>query len=321
MNEKYIFSKKKEISPKEVWNLEPQFSKWFETLEGKEYLEEILGIKIASIETEKQVGKYRLDVYAIEEETGNAIIVENQYNTTDHSHLGQVITYAAGLSSNEHPIKHIVWISEESREEAESAVKWLNDVTNSSLNFFLLKPRIYSIGEDSHKIFDFEVVIKPNAFEKSLQKAMAGEKSISPLNDAYLDFWLGFDAYLVSHNISLKKVKARPQKWMFNTPAKNKNVFEIKKSSLGREIAYKFCIYDKELHLRLKEKEAELHKIFGNKHIIFNSDSNTSEWGFMVMSGIEFKESDNVNDYKAAYKYFVDMYKKAEEVQKELLEM
>ncbi|GHU31431.1 hypothetical protein FACS1894166_02870 [Bacilli bacterium] len=54
-----------------------------------------------SIEKEKGVGKYSADIVLKESYTNKTILIENQYGKTDHRHLGEIITYASGLSESE----------------------------------------------------------------------------------------------------------------------------------------------------------------------------------------------------------------------------
>jgi len=59
------------------------------------------------------------------------IFIENQLEMTDHSHLGQLINYAAGLGA-----EYVIWIVRDVREEHQQAVDWLNEHTDEQLNFF-----------------------------------------------------------------------------------------------------------------------------------------------------------------------------------------
>ncbi|BAW31207.1 conserved hypothetical protein [Methanothermobacter sp. MT-2] len=55
---------------------------------------------------------YRLDILAYESGTERKIVIENQFGTTNHKHLGQLITYIAGFNA-----EVVVWIAEDFKKE------------------------------------------------------------------------------------------------------------------------------------------------------------------------------------------------------------
>ena len=68
------------------------FTKWLSEPENLEQLSDEIGIGIELVQVEASVGRYSVDILAREENTGRKIIIENQLEMTDHSHLGQLIT-------------------------------------------------------------------------------------------------------------------------------------------------------------------------------------------------------------------------------------
>ncbi len=68
-------------------------------------LSDEIGIDITLVQTEVSVGKFNVDILAEEENTGRKIVIENQLESTDHDHLGKIITYASGFDA-----EIIVWI-------------------------------------------------------------------------------------------------------------------------------------------------------------------------------------------------------------------
>jgi hypothetical protein len=51
------------------------------------------------VATESPVGFYRTDILARSAATDEIIVIENQFGKTDHFHLGQLLTYAAGAGT------------------------------------------------------------------------------------------------------------------------------------------------------------------------------------------------------------------------------
>ena len=76
-------------------------------LDNADVLGEALGMDLEITEAEHPVGKCWLDLIGIDRRTGHRVIVENQLEGSDHGHLGQLITYAAGTDAD-----NIVWVTE-----------------------------------------------------------------------------------------------------------------------------------------------------------------------------------------------------------------
>ena len=122
-----------EIDVRELWAHEQyDFSNWLAKDENIEYLNDILGLTLTDVDKEAYVGPYRCDIVATDETSGIKVIIENQLESTNHDHLGKIITYASGLNA-----KVIVWIVSEAKEEHRAAIEWLNNNTVNDINFFL----------------------------------------------------------------------------------------------------------------------------------------------------------------------------------------
>jgi hypothetical protein len=109
---------------------------------------------------------------------------------TDHDHLGKIMTYLAGLN-----VKIIIWIARDFREEHRSAVRWLNDRTSDDYAFFAIKVKVVQIG-DSALAPVFEVLERPNEWERQLQEVARETQELSELGQKRLEFW---NHYLARH--------------------------------------------------------------------------------------------------------------------------
>ncbi len=172
----------RQVDLREVWPNEAQsFTPWLQT--HPEELGEVLGLEL-EFEKEKSVGAFSLDLFGTDLNTGKSVVVENQLERSDHSHLGQLLTYAGGLESGT-----IVWLAKEIRQEHRAALEWLNSVTNSETNFFGVEIKAIRIGDSAPAPW-LDLVVQPNSWSKSLKES-ASAVSESDRSRAYGEFWQG----------------------------------------------------------------------------------------------------------------------------------
>ena len=148
------------VRVRDVWPDEAQnFTPWLaQNIDG---LSDALGFDIEIEEREAPVGSFAVDLFGKEVGTGRAVIIENQLERTDHSHLGQLIAYAAGLEA-----KVVVWVSPEVRDEHKEAIHWLNSLTDD-IGFFAVELEVWRIG-DSLRAPRFNVVERPSGFQRQI---------------------------------------------------------------------------------------------------------------------------------------------------------
>lgn len=197
------------IDLRNVWASEAQgFTPWLAQEENLSLLADTVGLELELQATEQNVGPFRADIVCRDTITDNLVLIENQLERTDHSHLGQILTYAAGLNA-----VTIVWIAQRITDEHRAALDWLNEVTDSSINFFGLEIELWRIG-DSPVAPKFNVVSQPNDWTKTLTKARqnAGDE-MTPTKQIQLDYWQAFRDYLEQHKSTLKSQKPFPQYW------------------------------------------------------------------------------------------------------------
>ena len=153
---KNILSKLEEVDLKYYWKHEERdFTPWLSEEENIALLGETIGMDLEVIGKEESVGSYRADILCKDSSNGHFVVIENQLEQTDHKHLGQIATYAAGLNASS-----CIWIAKSFTEEHRAAIDWLNSISDDDHNFFAIEIKLYRIGE-SPLAPTFNVVANP----------------------------------------------------------------------------------------------------------------------------------------------------------------
>jgi hypothetical protein len=180
------------VGLREIWPDEAvQFTPWLAIPENLNLLGETLGMQLAAERTEAAVGAFSADIIARNTADNSVVVAENQLEQTDHTHLGQILTYLAGLDA-----KTVIWIARRIRDEHRAAVEWLNTNTTEIFRFFAVEVEFWKIGE-SLPAPRFNIVVKPNDWVK-LERAQQVQSSADSL--ALLAFWTGLKDWMWSHN-------------------------------------------------------------------------------------------------------------------------
>lgn len=171
------------VEARQVWAHEAlDFTPWL--LENVDVLSDLLGMDLVLDVAEHPVGGFRLDLKGYDEATGEVVIVENQLGRSDHSHLGQIITYAAGTDPTP-----IVWVATGFSEEHRAAIDWLNQRTDQRTRVFGVVIRVVQIG-NSVPAPNFELVAQPNDWEKEVKRAISTTSAVgSSASHRYRQFW------------------------------------------------------------------------------------------------------------------------------------
>ncbi|MGY1730280.1 DUF4268 domain-containing protein [Geodermatophilus sp. SYSU D01045] len=167
----------------EVWAHEAHvFTPWL--LDNADRLGDALGMELELTVNEHPVGDFFLDLLGHDLNTGETVIVENQLQKTDHGHLGQLLTYAAGVDD----VSNVVWVSPEFRPEHRAALDWLNNHTLPGRRFFGVQLSAVRIG-DSIPAPLFTVVSQPNDWVQSAKSAAQNQSAPGPKSALYQAFW------------------------------------------------------------------------------------------------------------------------------------
>lgn len=195
------------VDLRQYWKHEAlEFTKWLAEPDNVELLSDAVGIGIVVTQTEASVGRFNVDILAEEENTGRRIIIENQLEITDHSHLGQLITYAAGLEA-----EFVIWIVREVREEHRQAVDWLNEHTDEHISFYLVGIELWQI-ENSLPAPRFTVISRPNEWKRSVRTGSQGGE-LTDTKTKQLEFWQQLKEFASTYHPELKLRTPQPKHW------------------------------------------------------------------------------------------------------------
>lgn len=255
--------KLKEVELRNLWKHEQyDFSEWLSQNENIELLNDILGLTLTDMSKEVYVGSYRCDLVAVDESSGIKVIIENQLESSNHEHLGKIITYASGLDA-----QVVVWIVKNAKEEHRSAIEWLNNNTNSDINFFLIELHAYKIG-DSLPAPYFEIIEKPNDFIKN-NKVNGNKNELNKSQSERLIFWNRFNEILIDKGKPFNVRKATTDHW-----------YDVAIGSSSSHISIE--LINKEKHVRIGlymvDDKEYFDKLFANKDTIETQLGIKLEW-------------------------------------------
>lgn len=148
------------VPPREFWLHESRdFTPWL--AENLSLLAESLNMELAFEAREQSVGAFRADLVCRDKHDNSRVVIENQLTTSDHSHLGQVLTYAAGLQA-----VTVIWVAEEFRDEHRATLAWQNEITDERFSFFGVELRTWRTRTSEYQV-EFVIVSKPEDWTPS----------------------------------------------------------------------------------------------------------------------------------------------------------
>lgn len=196
------------VNPREIWKHEAlDFTQWLAKEDNISILCEELGLNLENVKPEVSAGRYNVDLVADDIDSKRKVIIENQLESTDHKHLGQIITYASA-----HDASIIIWIVTDYTEEHRQAIDWFNRNMSEGIRFFLIQIEVYKIG-DSSPAPKFNIICEPNNWGKTL-KSSEGGNSVSELKLLQKAFWDELKEYTHKHNSRVNFSRTpQPQHW------------------------------------------------------------------------------------------------------------
>ena len=250
--------KLEKIDLRTVWKNESgEFTPWLALEENLRILSDTIGIDLELHTQEQPVGPYSADILCKDTTTGGWVLIENQLEKTDHTHLGQLITYSAGLQA-----VTIIWIAAHITDEHRAALDWLNEITDDSFNFFGIEIELWRIG-NSPIAPKFNIVSQPNDWSKTLKQSR--NSMVANLSDTkrlQLEYWTAFRQFMEESKSKIKCPKPLPQHWMNHGVGRSgfvinsiASAWNSEKNVYEGEIRAEFIILDASKHFEAIAKQ------------------------------------------------------------------
>lgn len=188
------------VELRDIWpNEAADFTPWLTKEENLALLGETLGMGLELETQEIDVGDFQTGILCRDTVDSSRVLIESQLESTDHSHLGQILTYAAGFDAHT-----VIWIAKEFREEHCAALDRLNEITNENFQYFGIEVKVWQIG-DSARAPQFEIVSSPDDWiptvKRDTQPAASGEFSETQQQKK---FWTALRDYMVQKDSPIK---------------------------------------------------------------------------------------------------------------------
>jgi hypothetical protein len=191
-------SKIKRVPIREAFRHEAHhFTVWLET--NIEALSDELGFKLTVVEREKSVGSFNVDLLC-EDEFGNSVIIENQLERTDHTHLGQLLTYLVNLEA-----KTAIWVATEIRPEHQRVIDWFNTSTSTDLSFYAVQVEAVRIDDSPYAPL-FTIMAQPDEQSREIGEQ---KKDWAERHSKHKEFWAQFLSKLNTQSNLFSKISPR----------------------------------------------------------------------------------------------------------------
>jgi hypothetical protein len=248
---------------REVWASEPgSFTPWLAQPENLQFLAEALGMPgLELVGTEQTVDIFSADIVARAPDTGETVLIENQLERSDHTHLGQILTYAAGVDA-----AIIVWITRKFTEGHRAALDWLNTITNEKIAFFGVEVDAVKI-DNSIPAPRFVVVARPNEWTRKLQGASA-QSEATPDTIAFTRFWNGYDekARAIGAPLRIAPSQVKSSNYYVRMRSVGKTYLTAYRSVSSGAVGVYLAIFEdrsREIYEALLQNREQIEKLFG----------------------------------------------------------
>lgn len=205
------------VSLRNLWPGEAShFTPWL--AKNLDLLGRKLGMDLELEAVEVSAGDFSADIVARDLSTSRLVIIENQYGSTDHKHLGQLITYASVLKASV-----VVWVAETVRSEHKAAIDFLNQNLQESLSLYVIEASAIRI-DDSKPAFVLNVVSMPS--EATMRSVVP--QPMSETREKYRAFFQGLIDELRERRFTNARA-GQPQNW-YTFASENSRIFKYSTS-------------------------------------------------------------------------------------------
>ena len=269
------FGELKNVSLRDVWGHEANdFTPWL--AENMERLSKAIGVPMELEGTEVEVEQFSADIVARNPSDDSRVLIENQLEGSDHTHLGQILTYLAGVQA-----RTVVWIARNFHDSHRSAIRWLNDHTEEPFAFFAVRVRVVQIA-DSPLVPLFEVLERPSAWDRSVRETIDSDTS-----EFRRHFWTHYSEHYPEDGVPTRH--AGSSFWVWIESAELNLAPYLAKGSVGVWVRGRRRESAAEVRERILPWEEDLRDVLG-----VEIGEGTS-WGSYANSGysVETKNRDN----------------------------
>jgi hypothetical protein len=154
-----------------------QFTRWLR--DNLDRLSAEIGIPLRAIEANAVTDTQIADLLARDERDNSMVVIENQLERSNYSHLGQTLTYAAAVDA-----RSVVWVNTRFEAPHLATMRWLNQQTGTGVRFFAVEVGVVRIGASPPAVI-FTVLERPSRDGRAVTTTGAP----IPVGDFAAAFW------------------------------------------------------------------------------------------------------------------------------------
>ena len=211
------FGKLEKVDLRELWRGGiADFNLWLSEEDNIVELGQVTGMELQIQKQEIKGGVSQADILCKNLLTDQFVLIGNQLDRTDHTHLGKLLTGAAGMEA-----VTIIWIAKAFTEEHQAALNWLNEINDQSVRFFGIELEAYKIG-DSLPAPEFNIVVRPDSWIKTPKQSASSQK-LTDIELLQLEYWQELKSFMEANHSIVQLLGTPPKSW-FNV-AKDKGKY------------------------------------------------------------------------------------------------